>query len=1081
MVPNNCCRVIFKNENYLKLILRKIFSFLFVLLFTINIYPQRDEIQFSHITVEDGLSLNVVNKVFQDSRGFMWFGTYNGLNRFDGYSFKVFLPEPSNPNSISNHTVLAISEDNEGNLWIGTNDGLNKYDYKTEKFTVYKNNKDDSTSISGNNIYDIHEDKTGTLWIGTSGGLCKYNKKENNFSVIKKVDRESIETPLNTVFSIYEDNQGNLWLGVLDGLSCLQKDGKILKYNLPGLFNKYTDSYYWVKAVTGDKNKNLWIGTSGNGLLKYNMVTKSTKLFKLKRNNPNSISSNNINSLYVDRLNNVWIGTTNGLNRFDQSKQKFTTFQNDLFKPLSINNNNILSICEDKTGLIWVGTFGGVSNFYQTLNEFYYYKVDKNNFERGLSSSNINCAFVDKNNNVYIGTDNGLDIVQSKTGSFTHFRNEPGNKNSLNNNDVKSVLVDRDDNIWMGTNGGGLNKYNPATGKFSHFFSSASNTNSLSNNGVISLCEDVNSNLWIGTWWGLNYFDKKKEKVTQYISDPGNSNSIRNNLIWTIYKDNENFIWVGTDGGGASCFNPKSNTFKTFIHDSSNTNSISSNKVVSIYETENGILWFGTSNGLSSYNKKTGKFKNYNIEDGLPSLAVNSVIEDKDGFLWISTDKGLSKFNRKNNQFSNFSKRSGLRDFDFLNDVASISSNNILYFGGKYSVVYFDPDSIHAEQPNADITFTDLKIFNQSVPVSTDGSTLLKESISYSKSLSIPYYDDVITLDFALLDYYNIKAHSFKYKLDGFDDKWNNIGAHNSATYTNLPPGAYTLFVKAQNNNDKGTEKEASIKIIIIPSFYQTIWFKILSILALVFLIVLIFKLRINSIKKRSTALAGLLKEKETLLSEKTNLLGEKEVLLKEVHHRVKNNLQVISSLLYLSSKKVKDKEALNMFKDSQSRVKSIAMIHERLYRSEDLSRIDFKEYVQQLTRDLFKSYAANTSVIKLEININSVFVNIDFAVPCGLIINELISNSLKYAFPNYEEENKTGKIKVDFNKDGANKLILQIGDNGVGMPEGLMERKKLSLGLQLVDTLVAQLSGTLEVIQNSGTEFKIIFGNNLK
>ncbi len=307
-------------------------------------------------------------------------------------------------------------------------------------------------------------------------------------------------------------------------------------------------------------------------------------------------------------------------------------------------------------------------------------------------------------------------------------------------------------------------------------------------------------------------------------------------------------------------------------------------------------------------------------------------------------------------------------------------------------------------------------------------------------------------------------------------------------------PGEYNFRVKAFNNGGVRNEQEASLRIIIVPTFYQTIWFKLILGLTTLILIVLVFKIRTSTINNQNKILEKRViehtKDLDKTISELSleNLerkkaeekvqtsLKEKEVLLKEIHHRVKNNLQVISSLLYLNSKKIKDKEALEMFKDSQNRVKSIALVHERLYQSKDLGKIDFKDYVQKLTKDLLRSYAVNQSVVQLELNINGVFINIDTAVPCGLIINELISNSLKYAFPNYEAENKTGIIRIDFTRLNENELSLVVSDDGIGIPENINEKKNNSLGLQLVETLVAQMEGILEIDGSSGTTFKIKF-----
>ncbi|HVO74898.1 MAG TPA: histidine kinase dimerization/phosphoacceptor domain -containing protein, partial [Ignavibacteriaceae bacterium] len=403
---------------------------------------------------------------------------------------------------------------------------------------------------------------------------------------------------------------------------------------------------------------------------------------------------------------------------------------------------------------------------------------------------------------------------------------------------------------------------------------------------------------------------------------------------------------------------------------------------------------------------------------------------------------------------------------------------------GKYSIVYFNPDEISDQYIPAPFSFTDLKIFNQSVPVSNGGSTILNESITTASIMEIPYNSsDIISIEFALLDFYNVKANTFHYKLSGFDDRWIYVGSKNSATYTNLPPGDYTFYVRAINNNDKRSEKEASIKLIIIPTYYQTAWFKLLAAFALLVAVFLIIQLRTRVIKNQNKLLESNVlartKDLQASLQEKNTLLQEKEILLKEIHHRVKNNLQIISSLLYLNSKKLNDCKMLDTFRVSQNRIKSIALIHERLYQSKDLARINFKEYMQRLAHDLFTSYAVNQNLVKLELDIEDIFINVDSAVPFGLIINELISNSLKYAFPNYEEKSKQGLIKIIFRKNKNEDYFLEVSDNGIGLPQDFEEQKKNSLGLQLIETLTAQLDAVLDIKCSPGTVFRIILKND--
>ena len=1082
----------------------RIITFTALLLLFPNLNAQTSDLKFSHITTEEGLSFNNITNIIQDSRGFLWISTFNGLNRYDGYNFKIFLPDISDPKSISGQTITCMVEDEEGFIWVGTTDGLNKYDWKTEQFTRYKNNPRIPGSLSNDLIYSIFQDDRGTVWVGTLNGLNKYNRNKDNFTVFTKVSDRFNSDSTNSVIYIEEGSEGNLWLSTWNGLTCMDKEGKIIRTYFSQSPDAKKFEYRKISVVFKDRQKNLWIGINGKGLKKLNLQTGEFTDFYTDLHNPNTISDGFVTTIFQDRNNKLWIGTRNGLNIFDPKKNIFTRIFNDPQKSYSVINNKITSIMEDKSGIIWIGTYTGLSRLYYPINNFHYYK------EPFIKNNTVISAFLDNNNNIWVCTMGGLDEIKNNKKYSIHFSHDPKNKNSLSDDFVRSVFVDKSGIVWIGTNNEGLNRFDPQTGKFQLFTYDVNDSTSISNKGIVSVCEDNSGSLWFGTWWGLNRFDKKTQKFTRYLSNPDNPNGLRNNSIWDLYLDSHGMIWAGTGGGGVSEIDPKTGTFiNNFTNDSTNKYYISNNRVFTILESSDGLMWFGTIYGLNCYNRNTGKTIVYTKEDGLPSNLIDGIQEDKRGYLWIATGNGLSKFDRKNKKFINYNKRNGIENLEFIQNIALKSKDGQLYFGSD-GLLFFYPDRIKDEYLTSPVVFTDLKIYNQSVPISRNG--ILKESITGEKKITLPPGNDVVTLDFALLDYSDVKRNSFRYKLDGFDRGWNNVGTRNSATYTNLPPGKYKFIVQATNNNGVRNQKEASIQMIITPKYFQTLWFKFALGLVIILSAFIIIHGRTKKIKNRNKLLQQMvtertkdldktiqelsreiterkkaeknvqasLKEKEVLLSEKESLLSEKEVLLKEIHHRVKNNLQVISSLLYLNSKNVTDKKALDMFTDSQNRVKSIALVHERLYRSKDLGRIDFREYVKHLTTDLFRTYAVNPSVISLDININDIFINIDFAVPCGLIINELISNSLKYAFPNYHLENKKGIINVDFNKYDSDKLMLSVSDNGIGLPNEVNKMKNLSLGLQLVDSLVAQLEGTLKVERNYGTSFKIIFNNGI-
>jgi two-component sensor histidine kinase/ligand-binding sensor domain-containing protein len=1068
---------------------------LILFLLCANSFAQDEEISFTHFTSEDGLSTNSTSKIIQDKNGFIWIGTFNGLNRFDGYNFKVFFPDPSNKYAISGRIITSLCEDKYGNIWVGTPNGVSMYDWKTERFYNFKNDPKDPYSLSHDNVYSIIEDEAGTIWIATMNGLNKYNRESNNFTSFKKVTDRLNTDSLNSVTNIVEDEKKNFWLATWNGISYVDKNCKVIKqfFSQPASSQKL--EFRFASYLYMDRENNIWIGTSGNGIKKYITKTGQFKEYVNAPNNPNSLSNNYISSIYQDNQKNIWIGTLYGLNQYLPQTDNFQRIVHDPKNSNSLISDGIIDITQDKAGLIWLTTTRGISRFFQPLSEFKYITENDRDPQKRITSSSIIGFFIDKKENVWLGSFSGVDKIDATGKIIQHLKKEEGNPNSLSNNFIRSVFVDSKGIVWIGTNNNGLNRYDPVSHKYKVFTYDYSNPSSISNKGITCICEDPNGYLWFGTWWGLNRFDRKTEKFTRYLPDPKNPNSLRNEAIRTIHADSKGFLWIGTDRGGLSLLDTKSNVFTNFTSDLNNKYFISSNSIFTILESKDGMMWVGTNDGLNLINPQNKSVRVYSKKDGLPSNIISAIQEDNDGFIWLATDKGISKMDRKTGRFINYNKRNGLKSLEFLADVSGKTKDGTIYFGSS-GLMHFNPKNIKDEFLTSPIVFTDLKIYNKTVPVTKNG--ILEESITAAKTIRIPKNQDVITFEFALLDYFDVKRNSFRYKLEGYDVDWNQIGSRNQATYTNLPPGEYTFIVRATNNNGFKNEREASIEVVIVPAFYQTWWFKIVLVLALILGALLIIHERTRKITKQNRILENRVAERtkdldKTIMELSQEIterkkaerkvhasLEEKEVLLKEIHHRVKNNLQVISSLLYLQSFSIKDDETLNLFEDSQNRIKSMALIHEKLYQSKNLAEIDFGEYVSSLLEHLTRSLSRSGVPVNIVNKINNITLSLDNAISCGLIVNEIITNAFKYAFPlewvKQKENAADNVIEIKMENLGANNYTLTISDNGIGLPKDLDIDTTESLGLKIVKSMVQQLNGSLEIRGNGGTKYSITF-----
>jgi len=719
-----------------------------------------------------------------------------------------------------------------------------------------------------------------------------------------------------------------------------------------------------------------------------------------------------------------------------------------------------------------------------------------------ISNTNIRSIFAENSEIIWLGTrGSGLIRFDRTQKSIVPFRYNPNNPNTLSHDHVYGILKGDSRELWIGTYGGGLNKFDPEKRKFTRYLHDPENPNSLSDNIIQCLYKDHNGSLWIGTNnGGLNRLDPKTGNFKHYRHDPSNPNSLRSDNIRTVMQGKEGYYWIGTQGGGLSRLDPKTQNFKHFLSSENGLNSLSQNFVLCLYDDGKGRLWVGTGGaGLDRLDKKTETFTSFSTENGLPNNVVYAVMEDKSGNLWISTNKGISRFDPDSNIFNNYDVSDGIQSNEFNYGAFFKRPDGEMFFGGINGFTAFYPENIEDNPYIPPVVITKLQIYNQNILPGEkyNSRTIISKSIEQTEQIQLKYDENFLTFEFAALNFENSDKNQYEYFMQGLDKEWNRAGNRKHATYSHLPPGRFVFHVRGSNNDGLWNKQGASIKVAISPPFWRTIWFQGLLIISVFSAIVLVFLARTRYIRRQSRILQKKVEEhtselkkanteliqeiKDRKKAEKNlkdreekleSSLAEKEVLLKEIHHRVKNNMQVISSLLRLQAFQIKDKNLLNMFSESQNRIQSMSLIHEILYQSKDLSQIKFSKYVKNLTKILMSSYGIQENRIHLIQDIKEVYLNIQQAIPCGLIINELVSNALKHAFP----DDGGGEILVRMHQDRDGLYVLIIRDTGKGFPENIDFRKTKSLGMQLVNGLISQVQGTIELKRDNGTTWVIKF-----
>lgn len=770
---------------------------------------------FKHFYREQGLSQATVEALLHDSQGFLWVGTADGLNRFDGYQFSVFKNDSENTATLSNNGILSLFEDSQQNLWVGTHRGLNRYNRQTETFEIFSHNEADVNSLSNNTINTINQDTQGVYWIGTNKGLNSFNNQ-----VFKRyLLNQKITTTL-------VDSTGKLWVSTAqEGLYYFDKASTQfinVTFSTDNIGNVNKDKT--IINTIDERNNTLWLGTN-NGVFSLPLANEfQAPNIELVR----ALQEKHITTLLFDR-NFIWIGTNeHGVLRFNIDSDHIEWFIANDNDPKSIGHNQITQIIADTSNNVWIGTYVfGLEKYTLKKDQFNHVVRDTSKLNTLSGSTIINFLEIPENKLLIATYESGLNEFNTKTGQYIHHKYDPENETGLNANAVSSLIFDNNHGVWVGTVGGGLNLFNLNTKTFSHFYNSIDNQ---SRNSILRIFQSDENTLWIGTWGGgLSRFDITSKTFTNFNHDPNKPNTLSDDHIWAIHQDKQRILWLGTQGG-LNKFDLYNNTIKHYRYDPNNINSLSNDFVTSIYEDNQGMLWLSTyGGGLNKFDPKTESFTRFTTKNGLANDVVYGILEDNQKDLWLSTNNGISRFNRQDKTFKNYDKNDGIQGKEFSTLSYFKSKSGELFFGGTNGYNHFYPENIKDDTTTPNITLTDFRINNQHVnlakDVDSENTFAIDAVINELDKLTLTYNEKLVSFEFAALHFSNPMNNQYAYMLEGFDDNWIYTDANNRrATYTNLPSGNYILRVKASNGDGYWNEDGKSLPIVVLPAPWLSWW-----------------------------------------------------------------------------------------------------------------------------------------------------------------------------------------------------------------------------------------------------------------
>ena len=1028
--------------------------YLFILFSAIGIMTlsanDNGSIKFSHISLNNGLSQSTVFSIAQDKRGNMWFATYDGVNKFDGYDFTIYQHDASDPHSIANDIARTVMTDSQGRIWIGTRDGLSWYNEEKDLFRNFfykKNGK--NTQVNG--IAEINPEQ---LLISSQEGLLLFNVKDTCF-IDNKLSTEMHQLKASTI-----SRQGeNIYIGTNNGLFEYSIGTGRLSTVTNALDNKQ------IQAVLLQSPTRLWVATEGAGLYLLNPKTGEVKNYRHSPGTPQCISSNFIRSLALDSQNRLWIGTFNDLNIYHEGHDSFVSFSSNPVEDGSLSQSSVRSIFMDSQGGMWLGTYFGGLNYYHPLKNRFR-NITRIPYQNSLNDNVVSCIIEDNERNLWIGTnDGGLNLYNPKTKRFSYYTLQEGNKEGIGSNNVKAVYVDeKQGRVYIGTHAGGLSVLQRNTGRIEHF--NMQNSELLDDN-VYAILPDGEQNLWLGTLQALIRFNPEKRSFT-VIDKEKNGNEIPNRRITTLFRDSRQRIWVGGEEG--LCIYKVKNGEVESLHLIEPTSSLAGAFINCVYETQNDVFWIGTREGVYSYNEKKNTIKHYTTANGLPNNVLYGILEDSFGRLWMSTNRGLTCFNPETEKFRNFTQTDGIQSNQFNSSSYCRTSTGQMYFGGIAGITTFRPELLIDNPYTPPVVITGLRLFNKIVRPD-DETEILTRNIADTESITLSSHQSAFSLDFVVSNYISGQHNTFAYKLEGYDKEWYYLTDKQPVSYSNLPQGTYNFLVKAANSDGKWNETPTQLEIVVLPIWYKTWWAILLFVATFTGFITFVFRF---FLMRKSMEAKLVMERMDKEHQEEINQMKMRFFI--NISHELRTPLTLIMAPLQEIISRISDRWTRNQLDYIQRNANRLLYLVNQLmdYRRAELGVFELKAH--QLIEDNFLFYDKLAKQKKIHYTLHSEVEEKEMLFDTNyleLIVNNLLSNAFKYT-----QEGQS--ITVTLKKEN-DFLLLQVSDTGIGIPINKQakiferfyqiesEHMGSGIGLSLVQRLVELHHGHIELESEEG------------